>query len=291
MNHWFFDVGRWTPVWAIMFLLGQTMYQSCTYSNINEERTELVAGTPKGASTEAKGEVYLLIVGISEYQAIDNLQYCDDDARLFHNLFNGSISPSNIVLLQNRKATKKNILSAMKKLFSRANENDKVIFYFSGHGANGVFCNYDIQPAMAKTHLTHQEIKEVFRACKASTKLLIADACRAGSLRSNTHSKTIDLGEAKDGYNNFEDQEHNVIVFASSRASEASEELPELQNGIFTYYLVKGLKGAADFDRNKYITIGEWFLYTKQKIVAINPNQHPVLFGKFSKNLSLVKLK
>ncbi|MDE6195103.1 MAG: caspase family protein [Muribaculaceae bacterium] len=47
------------------------------------------------------------------------------------------------VLLLDSVATKEKIIMAMNKVYSKAKEDDIVIFFFSGHGFNGGFCAYD----------------------------------------------------------------------------------------------------------------------------------------------------
>ena len=61
-----------------------------------------------------------------------------------------------------------------------------------------------------------------------------------------------------------------------------------IQQGVFSYYLINGLKGAADLNRDRYITMGELFLYTKNETSRKSNNkQVPVVYGK---NLDLIPL-
>ena len=53
-------------------------------------------------------------------------------------------------------------------------------------------------------------------------------------------------------------------IITASRPSEVSIELPELGHGIFTYYLVNGLKGAADLNRDGIISLQELYEYVEQ---------------------------
>ena len=49
------------------------------------------------------------------------------------------------------------------------------------------------------------------------------------------------------------------MLFLSSRSSETSRENPNGPNGYFTQYLEKGMKGAADTDRNRIVEAKEIF--------------------------------
>ena len=80
----------------------------------------------------------------------------------------------------------------------------------------------------------------------------------------------------------------------ASRGSEVSLEVPELGHGLFTHYLVQGLKGAADLDRDGIVSLQEVYQYLEQQVAqksrAIGGNQHPVMKGELEGLLPLVKV-
>ena len=90
--------------------------------------------------TLAKPKTYAVIVGISKYQneGIDKLQFAHKDAEAFANYLKsnagGKVSDSNIILLQNEKATYTAIYQALDWLLEVCKEGDLVYFFFSGHG-------------------------------------------------------------------------------------------------------------------------------------------------------------
>ena len=62
-----------------------------------------------------------------------------------------------------------------------------------------------------------------------------------------------------------------------------------MQNGYFTTYLLSGLKGDADKNKDQIITARELFDYVSVKVSQISGDrQHPVMWGKFSDNLILM---
>lgn len=68
----------------------------------------------------------------------------------------------------------------MNDLFMRADENDVVMLYYSGHGLEGTFIPIDYD---GFDHaLQHDEVKEMFNKSKAKHKVCYADACHSGSL-------------------------------------------------------------------------------------------------------------
>ncbi|MCK7469824.1 MAG: hypothetical protein MZU95_02755 [Desulfomicrobium escambiense] len=56
-----------------------------------------------------------------------------------------------------------------------------------------------------------------------------------------------------------------VIITASS-ANEVSVEKDELQHGVFTYYLLEGLRGKADTDRDGMVTVDEAYRYVYDQV-------------------------
>ena len=68
----------------------------------------------------------------------------------------------------------------------------------------------------------------------------------------------------------------------SSKSEEYSLEDQGLRSGIFSHYLIRGLKGEADVDGNKIVTIREIydFVYKNVRIYTSNV-QSPTISGKF----------
>jgi uncharacterized caspase-like protein len=70
--------------------------------------------------------------------------------------------------------------------------------------------------------------------------------------------------------------------------------LPDLGHGLFTYYLLEGLKGAADADGDRLVTVQELYAYVERQVVqrsrAVGASQHPIMKGELQGPLPLVKL-
>ena len=82
---------------------------------------------------------YAVICGISTYKYINNLYYCDDDARDIRSalLASSNWTSSHITLLVNSAASKNAIKSAIQRMVNRSDEDDVCLFFFSGHGGQG----------------------------------------------------------------------------------------------------------------------------------------------------------
>lgn len=219
----------------------------------------------------SNGRMLIVAVGIADYSEIPDLKFGDKDAAKVASLFQYSKLSHKVVLLRNNEATKNSILSQLSDLFSHANEEDIVLFYFSGHGGKGFFCPYD---ASNQTLLTYNDIRQVFVSCKAKRQLLIADACNSGAIR-------ISLPENKQTNPNPTGKE--LVFFLSSRSSQFSAEMPEIEGGVFTYFLLQGLKGGADNNRDRLVTAKELFDFVAPKVKdGTLGRQIPVMWGNFS---------
>ena len=82
----------------------------------------------------------------------------------------------------------------------------------------------------------------------------------------------------------------NVMLFLSCRNNEKSIETPQMTNGFFSYALQHGLRGGADHDKDRVITAKELFNYVSKKVrKESNNRQHPVMWGKFPTNMTVMK--
>ena len=155
--------------------------------------------------------------------------------------------------------------------FMNANSEDIVILYFSGHGTPGALVCHD-------GLLTYQHIFKMLKGCKASRKVIIADACYAGKMRTNNQQTS--------SYNS-----QNVMLFLSSRTNEVSRE-SRYKNSLFTIFLERGLRGGADTadtNRDRYITARELYDFVHKGVIEASGNkQHPVMWGKFDNNMTVI---
>ena len=220
-------------------------------------------------SFQLQAKVYLVSVGIANYPGTKNdLRISDNDAKTIAKVFQSTKDAYSIVLV-NEQATKSALLSSMHTAFADAESDDAVILYFSGHGTPGAFVCYDGE-------LTYQHIFKMLKGCKASRKMIIADACFSGKMRTTNKQSA-----------NYNSQ--NVMLFLSSRTNETSMETP-FQNSMFTIFLERGLRGGADKNKDRSITACELYNFVHQGVVEASKNkQHPVMWGKFNNEMTIIK--
>ena len=224
----------------------------------------------------AQGGIYAVLVGISKYEKPgNNLSYCHRDAIEMYETLKAHTPSDRMILLTDAQAKHDNIVSYTKRLFQQAQPDDMVIFFFSGHGNSNIFMTYD-------KNLNFNTLKSIFKQTKAKRKLIFANACSSGTLRQP--SRQTSSGNVNPG--------NNVLLFLSSRSNQDSFEDLSLRSGIFTYYLLAGLKGKADLNKDGYITAKELFDFVNPKVTeSTKGKQVPVMWGKFNERMIILKLK
>lgn len=219
-------------------------------------------------------KIYVVSVGVSDYPGTQNdLKLTVNDAKTIKWVYDKN-KKAETVLLTNTQATKNNVIYQLNKLFSKATTNDIVLFYFSGHGYPGGFVGYN------NDRITYRDIKDVFAKCKSKNKMIFADACFSGKFRESSNYTYS---------SSYTPADLNVLLFLSSRSNETSIERRGMDNGFFTTYLQKALRGNADVNRDRKITAKELYNFVSDGVVKLsNGKQHPVMWGKFNDSMPVI---
>jgi tetratricopeptide (TPR) repeat protein len=259
-------------------------------------------GTPEELKTPLRvPRGYAVVIGISKHKNLApeaNLAFAEKDAENFYSALiskeAGNLEFENVKKLIGPLATLQNIRDALEVwLPSRAQEADRVVVYFVGHGVadqdgRGYLVPYDIDPKrLAETAYPMQRLGEVFsKNVRAKWKMLVLDACHSGKV--TVESTPSRVNESLRGL------PQGFLTLTSSRASEQSFEDPELAggNGLFSYFLVRGWMGEADDDpRDGVVTADELVNYVQREVKnyakARGRQQSPLDFGDFPNEMIL----
>ena len=171
----------------------------------------------------------------------------------------------------------------MRELFTKAGKDDLVFLYFSGHGLKGAFLPIDYDGSSHK--LYHDEIVRILDKSPAKYKMCIADACHAGGMGK---SKDVDLSSSAYYYKAFNEAKGGTAFMLSSKAKEISIENAGLRQGIFTHFLIKGMKGRADKNTDNVVTVKEVYDYVHYNVRFYTRNyQNPVLYGDYDDKMPI----
>jgi len=266
----------------------------------------LTAQNTKGAETDVEsttitGKTRALVIGISKYESIRPLNYADKDAMVFAGYLKyhpkWALPDDQIKVLLNQNAKNGDILEGLMWLKEESKENDKIIIFFSGHGdvetltdANEGYLlahntpksNYifgGVSVSLIKNFITTYTNNKV-------KVMLITDACRSGELAGGIKGTELTNAALKQKWS-------NEIKILSAQPTQSSYEDTKWGGGrgVFSYYLIKGMSGEADMNKNDTVTLSELEYYVGTKVFeATGEKQQPSFEGgaKFSTVLSVV---
>ncbi len=256
-----------------------------------------------------RGKVWAVVIGISKYKTVHPLRYADLDALAFNEYLtrNVGVPPAQITLLLNEQAT----LTSLKRtlgteLKRKAAEKDTVIIYYAGHGAPEADASasdddglekyivpYDADPKdLYTTGLPMREVETIFNRLAPERVIFISDSCYSGATAGRTFATASRRAIVSDTFLNRLSKGKGRIVLSASKASEVSEEREDLGHGVFTYYLLEGLRGSADTDQDGIVTVDEAYSYVSKKVPDVTgQNQHPIKKGEVEGQLVLGQVR
>ncbi|MBK6448512.1 caspase family protein [Candidatus Brachybacter algidus] len=230
-------------------------------------------------------KIWAVVIGVGRYSDLPQLKYTDDDAYQLYAFLKspegGAVPDDQVKILVDEAANRENIMKTIKTTFSKADANDVIMLYFAGHGINGYYLPFDSDGY--KNRISYDEIKRVLENSEAKHKLCIADACYSGSLmaQSSAYGESLDLF-----YSTFEKTKGGTAFLLSSKQEETSLESSGMRQGVFSHYLIDGLKGACDVNKDRIITIRELYDYVYANVKKFSGNaQTPVIAGNYDNNM------
>ncbi len=229
-----------------------------------------------------------MFVGVNHYRDkhIPPLRFCVNDAQALHNLlvtspYSGYAAARAYLLLSDSSdestghtpATRRNILQHLQNLARQAQPEDMLLFYFAGHGQSldqeVYLVPADAEPndMMPDTAVPLSRVKHILEASPARTKAIILDACYTGVALRDLTKRAIGAPDGEILERLLEESEGLAILHSTAR-SDAAFEWAGMQHGVFTYYLLEGLRGAANERKDGRLTVTEIHRYVAAKVEA-----------------------
>jgi len=160
------------------------------------------------------------------------------------------------------------VLRRINQVLKRADKNDLVLLYYSGHGkldSAGRLHLATVDTVVAdleSTSVPVQSIKNFIDVSPATKTALILDCCYSGAVE-----KSFFRGAVDDQLNLMAGGRGTFIMTAST-GIQAAKEKEETRYGIFTRHLVDGIRsGEADRDADGLITMNELYKYAHEKVL------------------------
>jgi len=246
---------------------------------------------------EIRKNIWAAVIGVNNYPHVRKLHYAVNDARAFydHLVHSNHIPAENVTLLLNQEVNLTKVRSILgTHLKNKAGKDDMVIIYFAGHGAtekdvmspdgDGLekyLLPYDADPKdLYATALPMEEISRIFNRIRSERLIFIADSCYSGASGGRTINVTGMRANISDAFLDRIAGGKGRVILTASGANEVSSEDEKLHHGVFTYFLLKGLRGEADTDKDGAVTVDEAYSYVSKHVPqATGQEQHPVKKG------------
>jgi hypothetical protein len=258
--------------------------------------------TAAAGERPALANTYALIIGNNQSLGLRRpaLQYADDDAVKYAELFGTLMPAQNVILLtefdrdterlypqraaQARQPTRANVEAALDELTARANESlgkrARVSFYFifAGHG--------DVDEGRGFLELkdaafTADDLERGLRRVPAAQTHVILDSCNSFFVINPRKPGGKRFATPKDAMEGMARRLPTVGVFLSTSAEAEVYEWSELQSGIFSHTVRSGLAGAADANKDGSVSYTELSGFVELAAREVrNPLFRPKVFAR-----------
>jgi hypothetical protein len=223
-------------------------------------------------------------------------------------------------------ATRNNIISAFGQLDNMEDEGTIVIFYYSGHGGQNPDLDddegddFDEFIAMYDTDvvdnqfiniLTDDDLNALLASLESQHILIILDSCYSGSMvDAAAMGRSGDLrrrGLGKPRYNGVDSVPGELmamadlsgparVIITGGTGDQSTWESDSLQNGVFTYFYLQGLKDAVnDANQNSRVSAEEAYWFSRDLVddwvySNVGEHQNPDIYDRYSGQIDLTWL-
>lgn len=274
-------------LFSCLFLFGKSFAQP-------GERGVIV----KKDSAGTTGNTYAIIIGISDYKAVPDLQYAHKDAQAFEDILvsdaGGKVPKAHIETFLNENATRNNVGDAISVIARKVKPGDRVWFFFAGHGdmedltqiENGLLLLYNSPNGnyfgMNDDVLEILDLKRYLSPLsqKGVEMIFIVDACHSGNLTGGVEG----VKQTGSALMSAWGKEYKILSCQPDQLSLESAEWGG-GRGLFSLQLEEGMKGLADTDGNGKITMFELQSYIQANVAKYSEfKQIPMVSGDLSKS-------
>ncbi len=255
--------------------------------------TDVEPLNPSVVSVGANANKVALIIGIEDYELTPSASYANLDAKFFYEYTRlvFGVPKLNIKLLTDNDASLIKSISAIEKWLPgkiKSGKTDLIVF-FAGHGLASTdgkelyLLPQDSDPdLLERTALSRNELFKNIIDLNPKSVTMFFDTCFSGVSRDE---KTL-LASARPiriVANEQESIPDNFTIFSASQLDQISSGLKNAKHGIFSYYLMKGIEGKADTNKDYKITNGELLSYLDENVSvqasSLGRQQNPSLAG------------
>lgn len=251
--------------------------------------------TPFTTTIKGNRNSYAIVIGLEKYrQKLPDAEFAVSDATTVADYLVKTLGypEENVVVLTNERAALGDFVKYLEKwLPNNAEQDSRVFIYYSGHGApspssrDAYLVPYDGDPAFIdETGYSLRRMYESLGNLKAKEIIVALDACFSGAGGRSVIAKGARSLVARMKVPELEYAKANISVLSASSDSQISSTYDDKQHGLFTYFLLKGIKHENVITQEGGIKVEELHNYLKPQVERIarkqyNNEQTPQLQG------------
>ncbi|OYZ71897.1 MAG: hypothetical protein B7Y06_13050 [Burkholderiales bacterium 24-55-52] len=257
---------------------------------------------PTKIPNSVRRDAVAIVIGAEGYEMLPRADFSDHDARSFYDYANKSlgVDPQKIKLLSGSSAKRKDILLALRNwLPAEINQGrTEVIIFYSGHGlasADGkkryllpLDANVDL---LDDTAIAHDNLIKIINGYQPKSITLVMDSCYSGVTKTGKPLMTAARPIAIHSEN--ENLPQNTTILSAASGSQISISSAEIGHGLFSYFIMRGLEGEADLNKDQKITAQELHAYASERVSKEaqrkGVQQNPAISGVYQKVISAQK--
>ena len=188
-----------------------------------------------GAASGVNRRHWAVVIGVDAYPPpFQSLKYAADDAKAVAQVLQDAgvnvtlMTPDSLI-----QPTKANVIEQLQR-HAQLEAVDLLTVYLSGHGEDvqgtGYFLPMDVTDPLMDSGLSLENLFAILNRANAKHRFVIIDACRV--------APKAHFIAALSHYS-----EESNIIFTACDSDQWAPEVPRLKHGLFTYFLLKGLRG------------------------------------------------
>ena len=254
------------------------------YGSDNLKNVSTIRGTVVSSFKPVrKPELFAVVVGIDQYEN-DALQlhYASGDAKAVSDLLKsggkGLFEKTHVKLLADRANTgRQAILDAIAAVGQQAQTEDVFVFYVAGHGLNvGGYklltadVRYLSGDRLAADSISSEELQAAIYKVPSAKKIVLLDTCHSGGAVSAETLLTRGLSDLE-MVKRMNRLSGAVVIAAAETKEQAIEGY--MGHGVFTFALMEAMGGAADANKDGFITTRELQDYVEVRASEIAERQ------------------
>jgi len=232
---------------------------------------------------QMRKHAYAIVIGVEKYrQKLPKADFAAHDARIMAEYLAKVMGypEENIVTLINDRALKSDMEKYFEKWLSNNVEKEGTVFvYYSGHGApnpntgDAYLVPYDGDPSfIEQTGYSLKRMYDALGKLQAKEIIVALDSCFSGA-----GGRSVIAKGARPLVMNLQNNmvlSKNMTVLSASSGEQISSTYDEKGHGLFTYFLLKGIKNEDVVRQDGSIAVSDLFSYIKPQVKRISRKRY-----------------